>query len=47
MFEFWIDGVKYADPLNWKEFTESIEYDDQLNVFLFKYETKLKFSGGL
>jgi len=47
MFEFWIDGVQYADPLNWKEFTESIEYDDQLNVFLFKYETKLKFSGGL
>lgn len=47
MFEFWIDGIKYADPLNWNEFTESIEYDDQLNVFLFKYETKLRFSGGL
>ena len=46
MFEFWIDGVKYADPLNWNEFTETIEYDDTLNIFVFKFENKLKFSGG-
>lgn len=45
MFEFWIDSVLYDSPLNWKEFTETIDYDDQLNVFLFKYENKLNFSG--
>lgn len=45
MFEFWIDGNKFSDPLNWKEFTETIDYDDTLNVFLFKYENKLNFSG--
>lgn len=45
MFEFWIDGIKYADPLNWKDFTETIEYDDQLNVFLFEYKNSLNFSG--
>ncbi len=45
MFEFWIDGVRYQDPLNWKDFKESIEFDDQLKVFIFKYENKLRFSG--
>lgn len=45
MFEFWIDGIKYKNPLNWKDFTETIEYDGDLKVFLFKYENKLNFSG--
>lgn len=44
-FEFWIDGVLYKDALNWNEFKESIEFDDQLKVFIFKYENKLRFSG--
>lgn len=47
MFEFWIDGTKYDNPSNWNEFTETIEYDDQLKVFVFKYENKLRFSGGV
>jgi len=45
-FEFWIDGTQFSDPINWKDFTETIEHDESLNVFLFKYETKLTFSGG-
>lgn len=44
-FEFWIDGVLYKDALNWNEFKESIEFDDQLKVFIFKYENKLRFAG--
>lgn len=45
MFEFYIDGTKYADPINWKDFTETIEYVDSQYTVVFKYDQKLNFNG--
>lgn len=45
MFEFYIDGVLYDDPLNWQDFTEVIEYDTENKFISLKYDVNLEFSG--
>ncbi|MCW3082946.1 MAG: hypothetical protein JWP12_312 [Bacteroidetes bacterium] len=45
-FRFYLDGNLVSDPLNWDDFTETIERDDTIKGLLPKYEVKLNFSGG-
>jgi len=46
MFKFYLDTTEVSDPLNWKDFSETIERDDVLKALLPKYENKLQFTGG-
>jgi len=43
MFRFYIDNVLVSEPTNWIDFTESIEFDQELKALLPKYEVKLNF----
>lgn len=45
MFKFLIDGVQYKEPINWQDFSETIEYNYSSGVFAFKYSDKLTFTG--
>lgn len=46
MFKFYLDGNLVSDPLNWADFTETIQRDDLIRGLLPKYEQKLNFNGG-
>jgi len=45
MFRFYLDNTLVSDPINWADFTETIEFDETLKALLPKYENKLTFSG--
>lgn len=45
MFQFFIDGKQYKDPLNWDSLVETIEYDTSMNFYGYKYDGKLIFTG--
>lgn len=45
MFDFYLNGNKVTDPINWNNFTEIIERDDVVKGLLPKYEAKLTFTG--
>jgi len=44
MFTFKIDNTTVTDPLEWAEFTETLEYDQQFNGILMKYNQKFTFT---
>jgi len=46
MFKFYLDNIEVSNPINWEEFTETIEYDATIKGVLPKYELKLNFVGG-
>ncbi len=46
MFRFYLDNNLVSDPINWSEFSETIERDDVIKGLLPKYEIKLQFTGG-
>ena len=46
MFRFFLDNNQVSDPVNWEDFTETIEYDATIKGILPKYELKLNFVGG-
>ena len=46
MFKFYLDNNEVSDPVNWEDFTETLEYDDTIKGVLPKYELKLNFVGG-
>jgi hypothetical protein len=46
MFKFYLDNTLVADPLNWADFSETLERDEVLKGLLPKYEVKLQFDGG-
>ena len=46
MFKFYFDNNLVDDPINWADFTETIERDDLIKGLLPKYELKLTFTGG-
>lgn len=46
MFKFYLNNQIVSDPINWSDFTETIERDDTIKGVLPKYEQKLSFSGG-
>jgi hypothetical protein len=43
MFRFYLDNNLVDDPLNWSDFTETVERDDTIKGLLPKYEIKLNF----
>lgn len=45
MFKFYLDNTLVEDPINWDDFSETIERDDTIKGLLPKYEVKLKFNG--
>ena len=46
MFEFYLNNTLVSDPVNWQDFTETIERDDIIFGLLPKYDVKLTFTGG-
>lgn len=44
MFRFYLDNTLVKDPLNWDEFTETIERDSEIKGLLPRYDVKLTFS---
>jgi hypothetical protein len=46
MFKFYLDNNQISNPVNWEDFTETLEYDDTIKGILPKYELKLNFVGG-
>jgi len=46
MFRFYLDNTLVSDPINWSEFSETIERDDVIKGLLPKYEVKLQFNSG-
>lgn len=44
MFRFYLDNILVSDPLNWSDFTETIERDETIKGLLPKYETQLTFN---
>lgn len=44
MFKFYLDNILVKDPLNWDEFTETIERDNEIKGLLPRYDIKLTFS---
>jgi hypothetical protein len=46
MFKFYLDNTLVSDPINWSDFSETIERDDNIKGLLPKYETKLNFNAG-
>lgn len=46
MFRFYLNNQIVSDPINWDDFTETIERDDTIKGVLPKYEQKLTFTGG-
>jgi len=46
MFKFYFDNNLVSDPTNWSDFTETIEWKDDIKGILPKYELKLTFKGG-
>ena len=46
MFKFYLDNTLVADPLNWADFSETLERDEVLKGLLPKYEVKLQFDSG-
>lgn len=45
-FKFYLDGIQVSDPVNWDDFTETIERDSDIKGILPKYELKLNLVGG-
>jgi hypothetical protein len=45
MFRFYIDNALMPDPVNWGDFTETIERADDIKGLLPKYELQLSFMG--
>lgn len=45
MFNFYLNNEIVPDPINWDDFTETIERDDTIKGVLPKYEQKLTFAG--
>lgn len=43
MFRFYINGTLVKDPINWDDFEETIQRDDDLKALLPKYDVKLTF----
>jgi hypothetical protein len=43
MYIFKINGTAVSDPLEWADFTETLEYDKQVNGILMKYNQKFTF----
>lgn len=46
MFKFYFDNNLVSDPINWSDFTETIEWKDDIKGILPKYELQLTFTGG-
>lgn len=46
MFKFYFDDIEVENPINWMDFTETIEYSDIIKGILPKYDIKLNFFGG-
>lgn len=46
MFKFYLNSTPVSDPVNWNDFSETIERDPDIKGLLPKYEIKLTFSGG-
>jgi hypothetical protein len=46
MFRFSFDDIVVSDPVNWVDFSETLEHDNEIKGVLPKYENRLKFSGG-
>lgn len=46
MLQFYLDGILVSDPVNWADFTETMEHDDTIKGVLPKYENTLQFTGG-
>lgn len=46
MFKFYLDNNLVTDPINWADFTETIERDEVIKGILPKYEQKLTFNAG-
>jgi len=46
MFKFYLDNTLVEDPLNWADFSETLERDEVLKGLLPKYEVKLQFDAG-
>ncbi len=46
MFRFYLNNTLVSDPINWSEFTETIERDDSIKGLLPKYDNSLKFNAG-
>lgn len=46
MFKFYLNNTLVSDPLNWDDFSETIERDDRIKGLLPKYEIKLQFNAG-
>ena len=44
MFKFYLDNILVNDPINWSDFTETIERDSEIKGLLPKYEVKLNFN---
>lgn len=43
MFKFKINGTTVTDPLEWADFTETLEYDSEVYGILMKYNQKFTF----
>lgn len=43
MFRFYLDDVLVNNPINWSDFTETIERVDNIKGLLLKYDIKLNF----
>lgn len=46
MFRFYLNNTLVSDPINWMDFSETIERDDNIKGLLPKYEIKLRFNAG-
>lgn len=46
MFKFYLNNTLVSDPLNWNDFTETLERDDTIKGLLPKYEIRLTFNAG-
>lgn len=46
MFKFYLNNTLVSDPMNWSDFTETIERDEVIKGLLPKYEIQLKFNAG-
>ena len=46
MFRFYLNNTLVSDPINWDEFSETIERDDSIKGILPKYEIKMLFNAG-
>lgn len=44
MFEFYINNTLVQEPMEWAEFSEILQYDDQVHGILMKYDKKFTFA---